>query len=75
MTDLRFYVSWARCSDLTSAQVRKIIKTSFQKFLVYRIKRELNPLAIIGRLSRIRSLGDIRLYWRILNQFVQIQKA
>lgn len=73
LTNLRFYLSKARCSELSNYQINKIIKTSFRKFMLYKIKKELNPLVIIKRLSQIHSFDDIRFYLIMIRRFVQIE--
>jgi len=70
--DLRFYVSKARCSQLSNSQINKIITTSFRKFLLFRIKRELNPGRFFRRIKLIRSRDDLRFYWITLGRFIQI---
>lgn len=71
--DLRFYVSKAKCSELSNSRIRKIIKTSFRKFLLFRIKRELTPASIIRRIKYIRSWDDFRFYFITARRFIQIQ--
>ncbi|MDP3888626.1 MAG: radical SAM protein [bacterium] len=71
--DLRFYVSKAKCSELSNNQIRKIIKNSFQKFILYRIKKELNPLIIWQRIRRVKSFDDVRFYFVMFKRFVKIQ--
>lgn len=73
MNNLRFYISKTKCSNLSNNEIQKIIKISFQKFLIFRVKRELNPFQLINRLRYIQSLDDFRFYLRILKRFVQIQ--
>lgn len=71
--DLRFYVSKARCSGLSNTQIRQIIKTSFRKFLSFRLKKELDPVNVLRRISQIRSFADLRFYFIMARRFIQIE--
>lgn len=68
----RFYITKVSCSDLSSAQIDKIVKESFKKFLKFRVKKEFTSLQFIQRIARIRSLGDVGFYIRYLKRFISL---
>lgn len=72
---LRFYISDAQCSDLPPAVLKNMIKDFFRKFLVFKIKRELNPINLFTRISQLRSFDDIRFYFIMLKRFTEIEKV
>lgn len=71
--NLRVYFTRVRCSDLTVKQMNQVIKTSFKKFLFFKVRRELNPVNFFRRLSLIKSWDDITFYARFLARFLQIE--
>jgi len=71
--NLRFYLSKTKCSDLSLAEVQKIIRTSFKKFFLFRLKKELNPFNFLKRVKKIKSFDHFRFYFRILKRFIQLE--
>jgi len=73
--ELRFYTSNAQCSEIPPSKIKVLIKIFFRKFLLFKIKRELNPKNMIRRLILIHSIEDIKFYFIMLRRFIQIEKV
>lgn len=71
--NLRFYLSQIKLSEIPIAELNSIIKKSFKEFLLFKLKRELNPIQILKRLSLLRSFDDLLFYARMLSRFIQIE--
>ena len=74
LAGLKFYTSNTQCSDIPPRKIKTMIKTFFKEFLLFKIKRELNPINLIKRLSSVRSLDDLKFYLIMLRRFLQIEK-
>lgn len=74
VSSLRFYLTASRCSSLSPKEIQQIIRTSFQKFLFFRLKRELIPSQMFIRIKSLRRWGNWHFYYRICRRFLQLKR-
>lgn len=70
--NLRVYLTKVCCSELTLSQMDEVIKNSFRKFLLFKIRRELRPRNFVTRVKLIKSWDDVNFYLRMFKRFLQI---
>lgn len=61
-------------NEFKPKELLELQKNAYKEMFLFRLKKELNPMSMLSRVSKIKNKNDLRFYFNIAKRFLQVVK-